>query len=112
MSGPGTRPKRYPWSSETFMIRSIFLDQKGQLSFERQHLVNLSSFANAANLPFGILRGITGMTTAGTAADVEGAIWFESTWVVLGGYMRMKTTRRVDRALIWARQAVLERVSG
>ena len=94
------------------MIRSIFLDQKGQLSFERQSLVNLSSFANAANIPFGILREITGMNTAGMAVDVEGAIWFESTWVVLGGYMHMKTTRRVERALIWVRRAVRERVSG
>src|ERR1700689_4432063 len=101
MSGSGTRPKRYPWSSETFMIRSIFLDQRGQLSFERQSLANLSLFANAVNIPFGILREVTGMTTVGTGVEVEGAIWFESTWVVLGGYMCVKTTHQVECALIW-----------
>ena len=80
------------------MIRSIFFDQRGQLSFERQSLANLSLFANAMNIPFGILRVVIGMTMECTAVEVEGtgmvggAIWFEIIWVVLGGYMHVKTT--------------------
>ena len=77
MSGSGTRPNRYPSSSETFIIRSIFLDQTGQLSFERHSLANLSSLASAANIPFGMLRATTGIVTmvtavtAGATAAVE-----------------------------------------
>ena len=65
----------------------------GQLSFERHSLVNLSSFANAVNIPFGIVSATTGIvttvgaTTVGAATVVEfeveapgvvGAIWLKS----------------------------------
>jgi len=78
-------------------MRSIFLDHIGQLSFERHNFVNLSSLASAMNILFGMLRAVTGMTTTVTtgltAAEVEGtggAIWLESEWVALTGYMRVK----------------------
>jgi hypothetical protein len=91
ISGSGTHPNRYPSSSETFIIRSIFLDQTGQLSFERHSLANLSSLASAANIPFGMLRAVTGMMTTvavGVFVEVEvadgvgGAIWLKK---YLGG---------------------------
>jgi hypothetical protein len=46
-------------------MRSIFFDHIGQLSFERQSLVNLLSLASTTNIPFGMLRRVTGMTTTG-----------------------------------------------
>jgi hypothetical protein len=61
----------------------------GQLSFERQSLVNLSSLASTTNIPFGMLRVVTGMTTIGTACmtglmpelegseEEGGAIWLK-----------------------------------
>ena len=79
----------------------------GQLSFERHSLANLSSFANAINIPFGMVSVTTGIvmivmaTTVGAATAVEfeaeapgvvGTIWLKNLLAALKDYMRSETT--------------------